>query len=61
MNFKKLSQALMDYGERIEKARAIIPRKEKLNECIQSSLNKIRISSNNVEKTISKYENKAKY
>ena len=47
----------MEYGEKMEKARSTLQKKEKLNEMIQSSLNKIRTSANNVEKIMMKYEN----
>ena len=46
----------MEYGEKMEKARAAMQKKEKINEAVQGALNKIRTSTNNIEKIIGKYE-----
>ena len=46
----------MEYGEKMEKARAALKKKEKINEAVQSAFNKIRNSSNNMEKIIGMYE-----
>jgi len=46
----------MEYGEKMEKAKAGFHKKEKLNEAVQNALNKIKTSTNNVEKIIEKYE-----
>ena len=45
----------MEYGDRMDKARSVFTKKDRLNESIQNSLNKIKQSANNVEKLIYKY------
>lgn len=46
----------MDYGERMEKAKFILIRKEKLNEILQTSLDKVNVASKNIENILYKYK-----